>query len=93
VVLDVFVMVQEDLQIVWVESRVIGTFCVPLQNLLEKIPMSDVMVRVSMDDVVLMCLVDRCMQCIPTLLVLDLPRSSAWVARSQVRQMYSSYVS
>jgi hypothetical protein len=52
--------------------------------------MSDVMVWVPMDDVVLMCLVDRCMQCIPALLVLDLPRNSAWVARSQVGQMYSS---
>jgi hypothetical protein len=92
VVLDVFVMVQDDLQIVWAESRVIGTFCVPLQNLFEKILMSDVMVRVPMDDVVLMCPVDRCMQCIPVLLVSDLPRSSAW-ARSQVEQMYSSCVS
>jgi hypothetical protein len=35
--------------------------------------MSDVMVRVPMDDVVLMCPVDQCMQCIPGLLVLDLP--------------------
>jgi hypothetical protein len=67
----------------------IGTFCVPLQNLLEKILMSDVMVRVPMDDVVLMCPVDRCMQCIPALLVLNLSRSSAWAACSQVRQMYS----
>jgi hypothetical protein len=32
-----------------------------------------VMVRVPMDDVVLMCLVDQCMQCIWALLVLDLP--------------------
>jgi hypothetical protein len=39
----------------------IGTFCVPLHNLLEKILMSDVMVRVPMDDVVLMCPVDQCM--------------------------------
>jgi hypothetical protein len=59
----------------------IGTFYVPLQNLIEKILMSDVMVRVPVDDVVLMCPVDRCMQCILTLLVLDLPRSSAWAAR------------
>jgi hypothetical protein len=83
-------MVQDDLQIVWTESRMIGTFCVPLQNRLEKILMSDVMVRVPMDDVVLMCPVDRCMQCIAALLVLNLPRSSAWAACSQVRQMYSS---
>jgi hypothetical protein len=48
-------------------------------------------VRVPMDDVVLMCPVDRCMQCIPALLVLDLPCSSALATRSQVRQMYSSY--
>jgi hypothetical protein len=89
VVLDVFMMVQDDLQIVWAESRVIGTFCVPLQNLFEKILMSDVMVRVPLDVVVLMCLVDQCMQCIPALLVLDLPRSSAWAAHSQVGQMYS----
>jgi hypothetical protein len=89
-VLDVFVMVQDDLQIIWAESHVIGTFCVPLQNLFEKILMSDVMVRVPMDDVVLMCPVNRCMQCIPALMVLDLPRSSAWAARSQVGQMYSS---
>jgi hypothetical protein len=47
VVLDVFVMVQDNLQIVWAESRVIRTFCVTLQNLLEKILMSDVMVRVA----------------------------------------------
>jgi hypothetical protein len=90
VVLDVFVIVQDDLQIVWAESRVIGTFCVPLQNLLEKIQMSDVMVRVPVDDVVLMCPVDWCMQCILALLVLDLPHSSAWAARLQVGQMYSS---
>jgi hypothetical protein len=90
VVLDVFVFVQDNLQIIWAKIRVIGTFYVPLQNLVEKILMSDVMVRVHMDDVVLMCPVDRCMQCIPVLLVLDLPRSSAWVACSQVGQMYSS---
>jgi hypothetical protein len=72
---------------------VIGTFCVPHQNLLEKILMSDMMVRVPMDDVVLMCPIDWCMQCILGLLVLDLPRSSAWAARSQVGQMYSSCVS
>jgi hypothetical protein len=52
--------------------------------------MSDVMVRVPMDDVVLMCLVEWCMQCIPTLLVLDLRCSSAWAVHSQVEQMYSS---
>jgi hypothetical protein len=52
--------------------------------------MSDVMVRVPMDDVVLMCLVDRCMQCILAPLVLDLPCSSAWAVHSQVRQLYSS---
>jgi hypothetical protein len=93
VVLDIFMMVQDDLQIIWAESHVIGTFCVPLQNLLEKILMSDVMVRVPMDDVVLMCPVDRCMQCMLAILVLDLPRSSAWAAHSQVGQMYSSCVS
>jgi hypothetical protein len=71
---------------------VIGTFYIPFQNLLEKILMSDVMVRVPMDDAILMCPVDRCMQCIPALLVLDLPHSSAWAARSQVGQMYSSYL-